>query len=271
MNAINRQIALLEALPNIDEADSAADLSFAIQVLQNHYSHVIERQELAEDLDARNELVDELNAKLKQTVTGLETALKQRGEFEAECKKMLNLYTAEKHRTDATHLKLDRINAGLLEELKTLRAMNPQRLDKQVKALQKKAKEQTDANAKQRETINLLKKANKDYTVVAASNIKLRQEIQLLDAALIEAGKDISDGNRIKPLHEMGDWAIYPDETDGKIIVVDKTTDAARTYTLANKISKIRPVPAKVAAKCEAVLTELLAIRANLESYQEAS
>ncbi len=267
---VAEQIARLEALPDQEQApESAGDLAFAVRVLQNHYCNVIERQELAEQVDDLDEHCQGLRELIKEQTAGLEALIEQRDHYKTSCDKMLKKHNDHVAEAGAELVKIDRLCRAQGEELKTLRALNPQRLAKQVKELQKKIKTQADANSKQTAEIKRLRLLQADTKRLAEANVRLTQDNRVLDMALSEAAKDINQGAKIVPLWEEGDWGIYPSETDGALVVVDKTTDIARSYSDAQKLIKARPVPAKIQAQCETVLAKLAQIRSGMTDYHQ--
>jgi len=129
-------------------------------------------------------------------------------------------------------------------EVKQLRALNPERLAKQVKELQKANKEKTAAATLLRKQCRQLQKENQDKSLT----------ILKLDTALEKACKDFNEKHRIEPLEILdlgnaGVWEIYGHDKVNRYDVLDQKNNVSLGLEVAEGrliIPEVRTVPAAV-------------------------
>lgn len=127
-----------------------------------------------------------------------------------------------------------------LAEVKRLKALDPERLSKQVKRL-KKEKAEALAGAKEMRT----------------RNHQLAKRNQQLDAALDKAIADANAGMELKPVRvfepgRVGRWELFTCEKNGWYQLLDAENEVSQTVRVEGDelvTPKIRPVPKAIAAE----------------------
>ncbi len=169
----------------------------------------------------------------------------------------------------------DRLKADLADakrDLKALRALNPDKLQKQLKRVKEKNSELLALNSQARKEITQLKQEKTalviDLSKVRDANVETMQENQALYLALDKAAKEANGIIDIKPLSEHGDFAIYSDKDDHEVLhVEDRKTGISRPYKGDNGVPKARPIPADVIKQCQMQIASNRANWKRLEKY----
>lgn len=151
-------------------------------------------------------------------------------------------------------------------ELKTLRALNPQKLNAKVKRLQNEKRSQTDTIAKLREDNAKLHRSNVDLQAV---NQTLYQDNQKLDGTLEDAVQDLKEKRQVKPLIELeANWSIYGDTgSSDRLIIVDRTSNAQCVIHRTEGISETRKVPKFVVNAASRLFAQMTKVKAELIDY----
>lgn len=162
--------------------------------------------------------IEEQEAFIKELKSAGDALGDERDQLQEFCRKQaINRTTAERKLADA-----QTCNAALEKQLKELKKLDPERLQKQVKKLQKDNKEK-------QESIEELRKQNHRFL---KDNTAKAKQVEQLDKALDRACKDINNANSVEPLEEhnlgaLGRWKIYGSPETNKYDVLDVTNNVS--------------------------------------------
>jgi chromosome segregation ATPase len=248
------QISHVEELSRLKHQTSDP-IQAAIDILQGHQR----REQMRLDAELQCALFDAENGELRSQVTELTTAggklHDQVAHYKDQCEKLLVKHNSEVQKAQAEIDRQGRQIAIYAQEVKDLRALNPQRLQKQVKELQKKNKDLSEGNLQLRKLANENQKIRKEHEERGRVIIKLHDDNRRLDAALMEACDQLNNESKVQPIEEHGDWAIYA-HNDGTeaLIIHHGPTDSSRVYWAGEGCRKSPAIPPKLKARAEAMI-----------------
>lgn len=243
-------------------------IQHAIDILQSH------QQQAAQLVDAerQRDLFNAENDEMRQTIDELRTALDDRQRhiqhYKAECEKLLAKHNSEVSKAQAEIDRQQRQLALYAQEVKDLRALNPQRLAKQVKELQKKNKEHQEANQQLRVKVNENQKIRKEHEERGRVIDKLYSDNRNLDAALSEACLQLNEGAKLTPIETHGDWEIYAHNDGTEALILHHTpTDSSRVFWAGEGFRKLPALPPKVKARAEEMIANYVNTKAGMTDY----
>jgi chromosome segregation ATPase len=228
----------------VELTDQIAQQKEQLAMMANEQKLSLERN--AEGLKREQELRDRVCKLLRENHQLKDT----RDEFEKAGNQLAD--DKEKLQTEVERLVVqDNANARVLTktqqqlkeaqaEVKRLKALDPDRLSKQVKRLQKE-KAEALAGAKE----------------MRAKNHQLAKQNRQLDAALDKAVADVNAGMEIKPERvfepgRVGRWELFTCPKDGWYQLLDTENEVSQTVRVEGGeliTPKIRPVPKVIAAE----------------------
>jgi chromosome segregation ATPase len=269
LEAANAKI-ITQTLAHQDSLNGAADpIQYAIDILTDHQQVQNQLATTENQRDLFGSENDELRAQLNEVADAGEKLHDQVTHYKDQCEKLLAKHNSEVQKAQAEIDRIARQNALLAVEVKDLRALNPQRLQKQVKELQKKNREQQDANQVLRKSVNNGQKIRKEHEERGRVIDKLYSDNRRLDAALSEACDQLNDEDgKVKPIEEHGDWAIYA-HNDGTeaLILHHGPTDSSRVYWAGKGAEKTPAIPPKLKARAEAMIANYVSTRESMVDY----
>jgi uncharacterized phage infection (PIP) family protein YhgE len=228
----------------VELTDQIAQQKEELAFMANEQKLSLERN--AEGLKREQELRDKVCKLLRENHQLKDT----RDEFEKAGNQLAD--DKEKLQTEVERLVVqDNANARMLTktqqqlkeaqaEVKRLKALDPDRLSKLVKRLQKE-KAEALAGAKE----------------MRAKNHQLAKQNRQLDAALDKAVADVNAGLEIKPVKvfepgRVGRWELFTCPKDGWYQLLDTENEVSQTVRVEGSeliTPKIRPVPKAIAAE----------------------
>lgn len=228
----------------LELSDQIAQQKEQLAFMANEQKLSLERN--AEGLKREQELRDRVckllreNHQLKDTRDEFEKAGNQladdKEKLQAEVERLVVQDNANARVLTKTQQQLKEAQA----EVKRLKALDPDRLSKQVKRLQKE-KAEALAGAKE----------------MRAKNHQLAKQNRQLDAALDKAVADVNAGMEIKPERvfepgRVGRWELFTCPKDGWYQLLDTENEVSQTVRVEGSeliTPKIRPVPKVIAAE----------------------
>jgi uncharacterized phage infection (PIP) family protein YhgE len=228
----------------VELTDQIAQQKEELAFMANEQKLSLERN--AEGLKREQELRDKVckllreNHQLKDTRDEFEKAGNQladdKEKLQAEVERLVVQDNANARMLTKTQQQLKEAQA----EVKRLKALDPDRLSKLVKRLQKE-KAEALAGAKE----------------MRAKNHQLAKQNRQLDAALDKAVADVNAGLEIKPVKvfepgRVGRWELFTCPKDGWYQLLDTENEVSQTVRVEGSeliTPKIRPVPKAIAAE----------------------
>jgi chromosome segregation ATPase len=228
----------------VELTDQIAQQKEQLAFMANEQKLSLERN--AEGLKREQELRDRVckllreNHQLKDTRDEFEKAGNQladdKEKLQAEVERLVVQDNANARVLTKTQQQLKEAQA----EVKRLKALDPDRLSKQVKRLQKE-KAEALAGAKE----------------MRAKNHQLAKQNRQLDAALDKAVADVNAGMEIKPERvfepgRVGRWELFTCPKDGWYQLLDTENEVSQTVRVEGGeliTPKVRPVPKAIAAE----------------------
>jgi uncharacterized phage infection (PIP) family protein YhgE len=228
----------------VELTDQIAQQKEELAFMANEQKLSLERN--AEGLKREQELRDRVckllreNHQLKDTRDEFEKAGNQladdKEKLQAEVERLVVHDNANARVLTKTQQQLKEAQA----EVKRLKALDPDRLSKLVKRLQKE-KAEALAGAKE----------------MRAKNHQLAKQNRQLDAALDKAVADVNAGLEIKPVKvfepgRVGRWELFTCPKDGWYQLLDTENEVSQTVRVEGSeliTPKIRPVPKAIAAE----------------------
>ncbi|MGY8872172.1 MAG: hypothetical protein ACKVJE_17170 [Pseudomonadales bacterium] len=151
------------------------------------------------------------------------------------------------------------------DELKTLRALNPEKLQRQVKRIKDKNAELLTSNNVFRTKNTELEKSN---IQLSKSNTELLQENTGFTLALNKAVSELNEGPQQAPVSTHGDFAVFADKDSHTTLHIEDTkTGISRPYHGDSGVPKTRPIPPAVLEDCQARIKSNIKVMKRLEKY----
>lgn len=252
-------IALQAEARLADIEPKLADLQAELEPLRT--SH----QQQAEHLKRNQKAIDEAAENLLE-LTNITIELRIRLEEKERLVERANSVIKQANQQNAT---LKNANATLTTELKALRALNPQKLQKQVKRLQR---DKLDLQAKLEGVQKEVKTLRTQLADAAHTNKKLLQENKGMFDAMAELQEAVNTSQAPKPIskHGNGRFELYSDGDCHKTIhIMDTKTGISRPYHHETGIPKTLPIPEAVQQRCQEVITNNIKVVADLDKYTQ--
>jgi chromosome segregation ATPase len=240
----------------------------AIDILQSHQQHIDKLTQAEHQRDLFDRENNELHAQVVELTGAGEKLHEQVIHYKDQCDKLLDKNNIEVQKAQAEIDRQGRQLALYAQEVKDLRALNPQRLAKQVKELQKKNKGLGEGNQQLRKLANDNQKIRKEHEERGRVIVKLHDDNRRLDAALMEACDQLNNESKVQPIEEHGDWAIYA-HNDGTeaLIIHHGPTDSSRVYWAGEGCRKSPAIPPKLKARAEAMIENYRNTKAGMIDY----
>lgn len=262
-----QQIGHVEELSRIKH-QAGDPIQTAIDILQSHQHH----QEQLAQTERQRDLFDRENEELRTHVAELtasgEKLHDQVVHYKDQCEKQLAKHNSEVQKALGAIDFRDRQLAQLNAELKELRSLNPQRLQKQVKEQKKKISDLQDANQQLRIKGSENQKIRKEHEERGRIIDKLYADNRRLDAALHEACSQMNENSKVQPIETHGDWSIYAhDDGTQALILHHGPTDSSAVYWAGEGFKKRPALPVKIKARAEAMIANYVETKGSMIDY----
>jgi|GEM_PF-4924842 len=218
-------VAMLQAYPGL--AERAADLEAAAD-------------RLLSERDAERDAVRVLNDEMERLADAARMVAAQRDSLAGKVKTVeRELELAQK----------DRRMAQL--EVKELRALNPQRMQKNLKSAQQRVRELQEVVARNKKVVSDLSAENRVLKRQVAS---LDTRVEALDVALDKSCEMIDSGQSIPPVWDGGEWCIYGMSGEQMRLVIEHESGASLVFDSRLGCIGAPAAPAFVVEEAAAIL-----------------